>query len=65
MEKFPTVLAQWETITEALRPYAVEPSLDPHTLYLVPRPQTQELDSAISTMEAQLKDLEVKLLLRQ
>ena len=53
------MIAQWESITHALEPFTMEPDLDPRMLHLVPRPETQELDSAISRMETQLKDLEV------
>lgn len=44
---------------EAMQPFAVEPTLDPGTLYLVPRPETKELDSAISKMETHIQHLKV------
>ena len=60
LEKFPSVIAKWESIVHALEPFTVEPGLDPNTAYMVPRPETQELDSAISLMESQIQDLNVR-----
>ncbi len=35
--------------------------MDPSTMYLVPRPETKELDAAIAFVEQQLKELDVSL----
>ena len=60
MQKQSSAVAKWENITQVLQPFSHEPSLDPKTLYLVPRPETQELDSVISRVETQLTELEVQ-----
>ena len=60
MQKQSSAIAKWENITQVLQPFSHEPSLDPKTLYLVPRPETQELDSVISRVETQLTELEVQ-----
>ena len=54
--------AQWESIVAAMEPFATEPTMDPSTLYLVPRPQTQELDSAVAKMEAHISHLKVRII---
>ena len=60
MQKQSSAIAKWENITQVLQPFSHESSLDPKTLYLVPRPETQELDSVISRVETQLTELEVQ-----
>ena len=60
MQKQSSAIAKWENITQVLQPFSHESSLDPQTLYLVPRPETKELDSVISRVETQLTELEVR-----
>jgi hypothetical protein len=57
-EKFPGVEPKWESITSALDPFATKPSLDPSTQYMVPRPETSELDGVIEHIEEQLGELQ-------
>lgn len=52
--------AKWENITVALEPFQMEPSLDPGTQYLVRRVETKELDLAITDIEKQIEELEVR-----
>lgn len=59
-EKFPDVAPQWDSITTALEPFSANPSLDPNTQYMVPRPETSELDSVIGQIEDQLSGLQVR-----
>lgn len=58
-EKFPDVTPQWDSITTALEPFSANPSLDPSTQYMVPRPETSELDGVIGQIEEQLSELQV------
>jgi hypothetical protein len=57
-ERFPQVETQWDSITTALDPFTTEPSLDPGTQYMVPRPETSELDGVIGHIEEQLGELQ-------
>ena len=50
---------KWDSITTALEPFNTEPSLDPSTQYMVPRPETSELDQVIGGIEEQLGHLQV------
>lgn len=59
-EKFPDVTPQWDSITTALEPFSANPSLDPSTQYMVPRPETSELDGVIGQIEEQLSELQVR-----
>lgn len=59
-ENFPEVVTKWESISAALEPFHAGPSLDPSTQYLVPRPETSELDSVIGHIEEQLGELQVR-----
>ena len=58
-EKFSHVETQWDSIATALDPFAMEPSLDPSVQYMVPRPETSELDGVIGRIEEQLGELQV------
>ena len=53
-------MAKWENITTAMEPFQVEPSLDPTTQYLVPRLETSELDGAITELNSQIQEVEVR-----
>ncbi|CAI8010010.1 PTB domain-containing engulfment adapter protein 1 [Geodia barretti] len=57
-EKFPEVEPKWDSITNALDPYNTKPSLDPDSQYMVPRPETAELDGVIQNIEEQLGELQ-------
>ena len=57
-EKFPEVESKWDSITNALDPYNTKPSLDPDSQYMVPRPETAELDGVIQNIEEQLGELQ-------
>ena len=58
-EMFSQVETQWDSIATALDPFATEPSLDPSVQYMVPRPETSELDGVIGRIEEQLGELQV------
>jgi len=58
LQKQPSAIAKWENITHALQPFTQEPSMDPGTQYLVPRPETKELDGVISQMDSKISELE-------
>ena len=60
LQKQPSAIAKWENITHALQPFTQEPSMDPGTQYLVPRPETKELDGVISQMDSKISELEVQ-----
>ena len=54
-EKFPEVEPEWDSITNALDLYNTKP---PDTQYMVPRPETAELDGVIQNIEEQLGELQ-------
>ena len=42
-----------------MEPFNATPNLDPGTQYMVPRPETLELDKVIGNIEEQLGELQV------